>query len=43
MSLIVPLPEPGLPGLMGSDASLSFSHQGLHWKISVPSEFYKRS
>ncbi len=28
---------------LGSDASLSFSHQGLHWEISVPSEFYKRS
>jgi PAS domain S-box-containing protein len=28
---------------LGSDANLSFSHQGLHWEITVPSEFYKRS
>lgn len=28
---------------LGSDASLSFSHEGVHWDFSVPSEFYKRS
>lgn len=28
---------------LGSDASLGFSHHGLHWEISVPSEFYSRA
>ena len=27
----------------GSEASLDFSPEGLHWEITVPSEFYKRS